>query len=89
MGARLLAGAQRIAERHDAIREVRGLGLMIGIEFVDASMSRELVQRAFQRGLLLLGAGKTSVRLAPPLIIDDYDVETALGIIGEVVAELG
>jgi 4-aminobutyrate aminotransferase len=89
MGARLLAGAQRLAEQHRAIRQVRGLGLMLGIEFTNDTMSRELVQRAFRRGLLLLGAGKTTVRLAPPLIIDDYDVETALGIIGEIVAELG
>jgi 4-aminobutyrate aminotransferase len=87
-GARLLDGAQRLAERHNAIRQVRGLGLMLGIEFQRDTMSRELVQRAFRRGLLLLGAGKTTVRLAPPLIIDDYDVDTALGIIGEIVPEL-
>jgi 4-aminobutyrate aminotransferase len=89
MGAQLLAGVQRIAERHEAIGHVRGLGLMLGIEFVRDTVSRELVQRGFRRGLLLLGAGKSTVRLAPPLVIDEYDVETALGIIDEVVTELG
>jgi 4-aminobutyrate aminotransferase len=97
MGARLLAGLQRIAERRRTIGQVRGLGLMLGIEFVRdpesrepaPNLSAELVQRAFRRGLLLLGAGKSTVRLAPPLVIDEYDVETALGIIDEVVTELG
>jgi 4-aminobutyrate aminotransferase len=88
-GEQLLAGIQRIAERHEAISQVRGLGLMLGIEFVHDTVSRELVQRAFRRGLLLLGAGKSTVRLAPPLVIDEYDVDTALGIIDEVVTELG
>ena len=96
-GASLLAGLQRIADRHQSIGQVRGLGLMLGIEFVRDRETREpapnlaveLVQRAFRRGLLLLGAGKSTVRLAPPLVIDDHDVETALGIIDEVVAELG
>jgi 4-aminobutyrate aminotransferase len=87
-GAQLLTGLQRIAEGRYTIAQVRGLGLMLGIEFVRDTMSRELVQRAFRRGLLLLSAGKSTVRLAPPLVIDDYDVETALGIIDEVVAEL-
>ena len=70
---------------------------MLGVEFVRDRETRapapdrssELVQRAFRRGLLLLGAGKSTVRLAPPLVIDEYDVETALGIIDEVVTELG
>jgi 4-aminobutyrate aminotransferase len=97
MGARLLAGLQRIADRHRTIGQARGLGLMLGIEFVRdpdtrepaPDRSAELVQRAFRRGLLLLGAGKSTVRLAPPLVIDEYDVETALGIIDEVVTEVG
>ena len=96
-GSQLLAGLQSIADRNHSIGQVRGLGLMLGIEFVRdratrepaPNLSVELVQRAFRRGLLLLGAGKSTVRLAPPLMIDDYDVETALGIIDEVVAELG
>jgi 4-aminobutyrate aminotransferase len=88
-GAELLTGLQRIADGRKPITQVRGLGLMLGIEFAEATMSRELVQRAFRKGLLLLGAGKSTVRLAPPLIVDEYDVETALGIIEEIVAELG
>jgi 4-aminobutyrate aminotransferase len=48
----------------------------------------ELVQRAFSRGLLLLGAGKSALRLAPPLVIDAYDVDTALAMIDDVLGEL-
>jgi 4-aminobutyrate aminotransferase len=89
LGERLLAGARRLAERYPAIGDVRGRGLMIGLEFVRDRATREpaptlpraVVERAFQQGLLLLGAGKSALRLAPPLVVDDADVETALAII--------
>ena len=94
MGERLLTGLRRLAERHEMIGDVRGVGLMIGVEFVKDRATREpaselvhdLVQRAFRRGLLLLGAGKSALRLAPPLVIDAYDVDTALGMIDELLA---
>jgi 4-aminobutyrate aminotransferase len=49
---------------------------------------QELVQRAFRRGLLLLGAGKSSLRLAPPLVIDEQDLDTALGMIDTCLGEI-
>ena len=96
LGEHLLAGARRLQEKHPGIGEVRGLGLMVGIEFVKDRATREpapqlvheLVERAFRKGLLLLGAGKSSLRLAPPLVIDEYDVDTALGIIDACLGEL-
>jgi 4-aminobutyrate aminotransferase len=92
MGERILAGARALADRFPVVGEVRGLGLMVGIEFVRDRTSREpypevverLVPAAFERGLLLLGAGPSSLRLAPPLVVDDYDVETGLGILADV-----
>jgi 4-aminobutyrate aminotransferase len=97
MGDRLTLGLRRLAERHDCIGDVRGVGLMIGVEFVADRTTRtpapdvvhELVQRAFRRGLLLLGAGKSSLRLAPPLVVSAAEVDTALRMIDEVLAELG
>jgi 4-aminobutyrate aminotransferase len=97
MGARLFTGLQRLAERHTAIGEVRGKGLMIGIEFVKDRKTKEpnpelvakLERLAFSKGLLLLGAGKTSLRLAPPLVVDEYDVDTALSILDQCLTELG
>ncbi|HET9728703.1 MAG TPA: aminotransferase class III-fold pyridoxal phosphate-dependent enzyme, partial [Acidimicrobiia bacterium] len=97
MGERLLAGARALAGRHEAIGDIRGLGLMIGIELVSSrqtrepapALLREIVQRAFQRGLLVLGAGRSSLRLAPPLIVDAPDVDVALGMLDELFTELG
>jgi 4-aminobutyrate aminotransferase len=96
-GERLLAGVRRLAEQHRAIGEVRGRGLMIGIEFVADRVTRaphpdlvaKLEHLAFSKGLLLLGAGKSSLRLAPPLVVDDYDVDTALSILDQCLTELG
>lgn len=94
MGQRLLAGIQRLALRHPSIGDVRGLGLMIGIEFVANRQTREptskmvhdLVQLAFTKGLLLLGAGRSTLRLAPPLIVNAQDIDTGLAIIDECLA---
>jgi 4-aminobutyrate aminotransferase len=96
MGERLMIGLKQLATRHDTLGDVRGLGLMIGAELVvnrrtrepAPALVRELVQRAFRRGLLLLGAGRSALRLAPPLVIADRDVDTALQIIDEILVEL-
>jgi 4-aminobutyrate aminotransferase len=96
MGTRLLAGVHSLAERHAVIGDVRGLGLMIGVEFVQDRATREpapqlvrdLVQQAFSHGLLLLGAGRSTLRLAPPLIIDAVDIDRGLAIIDECLTAL-
>jgi 4-aminobutyrate aminotransferase len=96
MGERLQAGARRLAEKHVCIGDVRGVGLMIGVEFVKDRATREpapaiveqLVQGAFRRGLLLLGAGKSTLRLAPPLVIGPEDVDTALAMIDALLSEI-
>ncbi|MGH7628006.1 MAG: acetyl ornithine aminotransferase family protein [Gemmatimonadales bacterium] len=94
MGDRLLSGMRRLQERYPVIGDVRGRGLMIGVEFVKDRATREphpelverLTERAFQEGLLLLGAGKSVIRLAPPLVLDEYDVDTGLAILDECLA---
>jgi 4-aminobutyrate aminotransferase len=96
MGARLMTGLRRLQEKHACIGEVRGLGLMVGVELVKDRRTREpapellkgLVLGAFRRGLLLLGAGKSTLRLAPPLIVDEYDVDTALALLDGLLGEL-
>jgi 4-aminobutyrate aminotransferase len=96
MGDRLLARADALKEKHTCIGDVRGRGLMVGIEFVKDRATREpagelvhdLVQRAFRQGLLLLGAGKSTLRLAPPLVVDQNDVDTAMDMIDACLAEL-
>jgi 4-aminobutyrate aminotransferase len=96
MGDRLMAGLRKLESKHACIGEVRGVGLMIGVELVKDRRTREpapellrnLVLGAFQRGLLLLGAGKSTLRLAPPLVVDEQDVDTALSIIDGLLGEL-
>jgi 4-aminobutyrate aminotransferase len=95
-GERLLTAMQRLAARYQCIGDVRGRGLMIGVEFVkdrdtrepDSETVHKLVETAFERGLLLLGAGKSALRLAPPLIIDADDIDTGVQIIETCLAEL-
>ena len=79
-----------------SIGDVRGLGLMIGLEFVRDRVTREpasqlvhdLVQMAFTKGLLLLGAGRSTLRLAPPLVVDADDVDTGVALIDECLTAL-
>ena len=78
---------------HAVVGDVRGLGLMIGVEIVRDRFRREpapelrerIVAEAFKRGLLLLGCGRSTIRLAPPLIVDEEDVATAARILEEAV----
>jgi 4-aminobutyrate aminotransferase len=96
MGERLQSGMRRLADKHRCIGDVRGVGLMIGVEFVKDRATREpapelvheLVQRAFQRGLLLLGAGKSTLRLAPPLVVGAEHIDTALAMIDACLSEI-
>lgn len=95
-GEQLSQGLKAIAARHACIGDVRGIGLMQGIEFVTDRGTREpagelahrLEQMAFAKGLLLLAAGKNALRLAPPLVVDQQDVELALGILDQCLNEL-
>jgi 4-aminobutyrate aminotransferase len=95
MGERLLNQARRLAERYPVIGDVRGRGLMIGLEFVRDRRTKEpypeiverITDRAFRKGLLLLPCGKSSFRLAPPLVLDEYDVDTGMAILEECLQE--
>jgi len=95
MGERLMAGAKKLEAKYPTIGDVRGLGLMIGLEFVKDRATKErnpelvdkLVLGAFAKGLLLLGAGPSALRFAPPLVVDEYDVDTGLSIINSVLAD--
>ena len=96
LGERLLEGARELAANYPAIGDVRGRGLMVGMEFVkdrtsrepDPAASRALIERAFERGLLILGCGKSVVRLAPPLVIDEHDVNVGLELLEVVTREI-
>jgi 4-aminobutyrate aminotransferase len=85
-----------LAARHPLIGDVRGRGLMIGIELVRNRQTKEratserdaLVMAAYRRGLLVLAAGQNSVRLSPPLVFTTEQAQTAVGILDESLASL-
>jgi 4-aminobutyrate aminotransferase len=88
MGDVLMGGLRGIAERHPVIRDVRGLGLMIGIQFADHDLMSAVEQTAFRKGLLVLGCGDDVIRMSPPLVIRRDQVETALEVFEEALAEV-
>lgn len=81
VGAQLQDGLREIASTHSEITDVRGLGLMLALELKTADQANQLVQRAFERGLLLLTAGSRAVRICPPLVLDSEEAATGLEII--------
>ena len=93
VGGYLQEGLRKLARKHDCIGDVRGLGLMVGVEFVEDRVSRkpapELRDRvenaAFERGLILLGAGFNTIRWSPPLIITRENIDVALEIFDEAI----
>ncbi len=89
VGSFLLGGLRDMQQRRPLIKEVRGLGLMIGIEFQDHDTMIAVEQAAFRRGLLVLGAGDDVVRMCPPLVFRTDQAETALEVFEEAVAEAG
>jgi 4-aminobutyrate aminotransferase len=86
-GRQLVQGLEAIAARFPIIREVRGIGLMIGLEIQSEagepapSLRDWLIELAFQRGLLLLPCGPSTIRFCPPLCLTARQVETALELI--------
>jgi 4-aminobutyrate aminotransferase len=81
VGAYLRAKLERLRERHPAIIEVRGRGLMIGVQVATTQIREAAIDACFRRGLLVLGAGPTTIRLSPPLIIDEAQADTAADIL--------
>jgi 4-aminobutyrate aminotransferase len=93
VGAYMQEGLRRLMQKHDCIGDVRGLGMMVGVEFVEdkASMKpapelRERVETAcFERGLIILGAGVNTIRWSPPLIITRENIDVALEIFDQAI----
>jgi 4-aminobutyrate aminotransferase len=96
MGDFILRQIEGWPGRHKIVGDIRGKGLMIGIEFVLDQKTKErapdsrnkIVQMAFHKGLLVLGAGENSLRLAPPLLIDEEQAEFAVRTLGECITEV-
>jgi 4-aminobutyrate aminotransferase len=88
VGGVLLDGLRQIQARQPSIREVRGLGLMIGVAFVDHDTMVAVEQAAFRRGLLVLGCGDDVIRLCPPLVFRRDQADVALQIFEDAIADV-
>ncbi len=85
-GEQAMAGLRELVGRFPkSVLEVRGKGLMIGVEFADPKLAEEVQLACFKRGLLVLECGKQTVRLCPPLVASEAEVDTAVRIFGEAV----
>lgn len=88
-GTYFLERLRDLQTRHDVIGEVRGRGLMLGMELVEDRGSRKpakdlcdaVITRAFHNGLLLLACGTSTVRFMPPLMISRADVDEAMALL--------
>ena len=96
VGARLMARLGDLPKRRRIVGDVRGLGLMIGIELVRDQATKErapelrdrLVQMCFEQGVLILGAGPNSIRICPPLVITADQADFAADTIEECLKSL-
>ena len=88
VGGVLTDGLRDVKTRHEMIRDVRGLGLMIGIGFPDHDHMVAVEEEAFRRGLLMLGAGDDVIRVSPPLVFRLDQARTALSMFEEAVSEV-
>ena len=96
VGTHMMGALKGLMEKHPLIGDVRGRGLMIGVELVRDRTTKEratserdaVVLGAFNRGLLLLGAGKNSIRFSPPLVLTREQADVAVRIFDEALTEV-
>ena len=96
MGERLMDGLKELQKTIECIGDVRGKGLMVGVELVKNRDTKEragdwrnsIVQEAFKKGLLLLGCGENTIRLCPALTASAEEIDVCLSIFGEVVRKV-
>lgn len=95
MGEYLKAGLNKLMEKYECIGDVRGLGLMLGVEFVkdkasmapDADLRDRVEMACYNAGLIILGCGANTIRWSPPLIISKENIDVALEIFDKAIAD--
>ncbi len=89
VGLALMQGLREVAARHlPTVAEVRGRGLIVAMECVSPEAAKSLVTATFRRGLLILPAGTRAVRFIPALTVSKSEVEVALTIVEDALAEV-
>jgi 4-aminobutyrate aminotransferase len=88
IGAILLDGLRPLRQREPIVTDVRGLGLMIGVEFSTPEAADAVEEACLQRGVLVLRAGDAAIRLSPPLVVDADQARTGLRVLEEACARV-
>jgi 4-aminobutyrate aminotransferase len=88
-GAQAMAGLAPLTSRHpEIVKDVRGMGLMIGVQFDNGETAEAVQWACFERGLLVLEAGDDVVRMCPPLVVTESDIDTCVRIFTEAVEDV-
>jgi 4-aminobutyrate aminotransferase len=87
MGDKLMKGISELVGRGSVV-DVRGIGLMIGLELGENSHRNEIVNTLFRKGLLVLPSGNRAIRIMPPLIITEEEITNGLSILNDVFSKL-
>jgi 4-aminobutyrate aminotransferase len=96
VGSYMMDGLRALQDKHPIVGDVRGRGLMIGVELVRDRQTKEravdernaVVQAMFRRGVLILGAGRNAIRFAPPLLLTREQADVILRLFGESLSEV-
>jgi 4-aminobutyrate aminotransferase len=83
--------------KHKLVGDVRGRGLMIGVDIVKDKTTKEygnaerdrIVEMAFEKGILFLGCGPSTIRLCPPLVVTKEEADVAVDVLEECIAAVG
>ncbi len=97
VGAHMMRRMRQWPEKLRLVGDVRGRGLMIGVDIVKDKATREhgaaerdrIVVKAFERGVLFLGCGPSTVRLCPPLVVSREEADFAMDVLEECIREVG
>ena len=96
VGAHMLKRMADWPNKHKLVGDVRGRGLMIGVEIVKDKKTKEygaaerdrIVQQAFERGILFLGCGPSTIRIAPPLIVTKDEADVAMEVLEDAISSI-
>ena len=97
VGARMMKRMSTWPAKLKLVGEVRGRGLMIGVDIVKDKATKEygaaerdlIIEKAFERGVLFLGCGPSTIRLCPPLVVTKEEADVAMDVLEECIQEVG
>jgi 4-aminobutyrate aminotransferase len=89
MGVVVLDRMHEAITKNSAFSGARGIGLMAAVDLPDMATRNRLLQDCFRKGLILLGAGERSIRICPPLVVTEEEIQLAVEIMLEAVSAAG